>query len=319
MAGKVVITDHSFPSLDPQREVIEAAGFQLRAVEPKCTKEEEVISSCADADVLLVQWAPITRRVLKSLPNVRCVVRYGIGVDNVDLVAAKDLGVTVANVPEYCVEEVSDHAMAMILPLCRRAVQTSKIAAQGGWGIGDLWPIPGIAGQTLGLVSLGKIARAVARKAGAFGFKVIAFDPYAPDSVFAEARVARVDLDTLLRTSDVISLHCPLIPETKYLIDKAAIAKMKAGVVLINTARGPVVCEPDVIEALQSGKISGAGLDVFEVEPLPKDSPLRSLPNVILTPHIASASVTSVNLLPVQVAESARDFLQGKRPKSTLV
>lgn len=319
MSSRVVITDHSFPTLDPQRQVVEAAGFQLRAVTPNCTKEEDVIRNCADADVLLVQWAPITRRVLESLPNVKCVVRYGIGVDNVDLEAAKELGVTVANVPEYCVEEVSDHVMAMVLPLCRRAVQVSRIIEQGGWGIGDLWPIPGIAGLTLGLVGLGKIARAVARKAKPFGFKLVAFDPYVTDSVSAEAGVTRVDLDTLLRTSDVISLHCPLAPETRHLIDKVAIEKMKRGVVLINTSRGPVVDEQAVSEALKSGKLSGAGLDVFEVEPLPKDSPLRSLPNVILTAHIAAASVTSVDLLPVQAAESARDFLLGKRPKSTLV
>jgi D-3-phosphoglycerate dehydrogenase len=319
VAGKVVITDHTFSSITAQQEVIEGGGFELAAVEPNCTTEEDVISNCADADVLLVQWAPISRRVLESLPKVRCVVRYGIGVDNVDLGAAKALGVTVANVPEYCVEEVSDHAMAMILPLCRRMVQMNRIISDGGWGIGDLWPIPRIAGLTLGLIGFGNIARRLAQKAGGFGFHVIAFDPLLPDSVFVEEKVERTHLDRLIETSDVVSLHCPLVPETRHLINKDAIDRMKPGVVIINTARGAIVNEQDLVEGLQSGRISGAGLDVFEAEPLQADSPLRTLPNVILTPHIASASVTSGALLPVQAAEAARDFLQGKRPRSTLV
>ncbi len=319
MPGKVIITDHTFSTIQPQIDVMKAAGFEMTVAETKCTTEDDVINNSQGAEVLMVQWAPITRRVLESLAGVKCVVRYGIGVDNVDLAAAKDLGVTVANVPEYCVEEVSDHALAMILPLCRRAIQMSRIITEGGWGIGDLWPIPGIAGLTLGLVSFGKIARRVAQKAKVFGFKIIAFDPYASDSAFAEEGVERVDLDTLIETADIISLHCPLVPETKHLIDTAAIEKMKPGVVLINTARGPVVNEFDLIEALKSGKISGAGLDVFEVEPLPADSPLRGMPNVIATAHAASASATSVNRLQVQAAEAARDFLQGKRPKSVLV
>ena len=159
----------------------------------------------------------------------------------------------------------------------------------------------------------------MAQKAKAFGFKIIAFDPYADDQTFTETGVERVDLDTLLKTADVISLHCPLVPETKHLINKAAIEKMKAGVILVNTARGRVVSEPDLIEALKSGKIVAAGLDVFEVEPLPEDSPLRGLPNVFLTGHLAANSATAADLLPIQAAETIRDFLQGKRPKSALV
>ena len=314
-----IITDHGFPSIDLQRHVIESAGFRLEAIQPICKTEDDIIRTCGGADVLLVQWAPVTRRVLQALPNVRCIVRYGVGVNNFDLDAAKDLGVCAANVPDFCVEEVSDHAMAMILSLCRRIPQDHHQIARGGWGVNCLRPIPAPSELTLGLVSFGKIARRVATKAAVFGFNVAAFDPFLPDAAFSDMGVTRVDFDTLLATSDLISLHCPLVAETTHLIDEKAIAKMKPGAILINTSRGPVVCEPDLIAALRSGRIHSAGLDVFEQEPPPADSPLRAMPNVLLTSHAASVSEKAVDLLQVKAAEAARDFLLGKRPVSALV
>jgi D-3-phosphoglycerate dehydrogenase len=317
--NKAIITDHGFPSIEIQRRIVESAGFGLDEIQPICRTEDDVIRTCGEADVLLVQWAPVTRKVLQALPRVRCIVRYGVGVNNFDLDAAKDLGVCAANVPDFCVEEVSDHAMAMILSLCRRIPQDHHQIAHGGWGVNLLRPILAPSDLTLGLVSFGKIARRTAAKAKAFGFSIIAFDPFVDDLVFKEHDVRRVDLDTLLQLSDVISLHCPLVSETTHLINRTTIAKMKPGVILINTSRGPVVCEPDLIDALESQKMRGAGLDVFEQEPLPADSPLRRLPNVILTSHAASVSERAVETLQVKAAEAARDFLQGKRPKSALV
>jgi D-3-phosphoglycerate dehydrogenase len=316
---KAVITDHGFPSIDVQRRIIKSAGFQLEEIQPICKTEDDLVRTCGDADALLVQWAPVTRRVLQALPRVKCIVRYGVGVNNFDLEAARDLGVCAANVPDFCVEEVSDHAMAMILSLCRRIPQDHHQIAHGGWGVNQLRPIPAASSLTLGLVSFGKIARRVATKAKVFGFTVIAFDPFVARAAFEEHEAQGVDLETLFARSDVLSLHCPLVSETTHLVRRETIAKMKPGLILINTSRGPVVNEPDLIEALLSGRIHGAGLDVFEQEPPPQDSPLRRLPNVLLTSHAASVSEKAVELLQIKAAEAARDFLQGKRPVSALV
>jgi D-3-phosphoglycerate dehydrogenase / 2-oxoglutarate reductase len=315
----VLITDHVFPAIDLQRRVIESAGFTLEEVKPICKAEDEVIQKCGRADVLLVQWAPITRRVLESLPQVRGVVRYGIGVDNIDLQAAKDLGRMVSNVPHYCQDEVSDHAISMILSLARRIPHDDYQIKHGGWGIGPFLPIPAFADLTFGLVGFGSIARKVSEKARPFRFRQIASDPVVPAEVFTNYGVDRVDLDTLLRTADIISLHCPLFAETRHMINAGSIARMKPGTILVNTARGPLVNEADLVAALKAGRIVGAGLDVFEIEPLAADSPLRSLPNVILTSHAASVSTRAVDLLQVQAAEAACDILLGKRPAGALV
>jgi D-3-phosphoglycerate dehydrogenase / 2-oxoglutarate reductase len=316
---KVVVSDSTFPSLDLQRGVIEAAGFELREAQPKCLNEDDVIARCADADALLVQWAPITRRVLKALPNLKGVVRYGVGVDNIDLEAARELRIGVANIPTYCLEEVSNHAMAMMLSLARRIPQDHAGIVQGEWGVGPYLPIPAFLDMTLGLVSFGAIARRVARKAKAFGFHIVAADPFVDESVFAQEGVDRVDMETLFKTADIISLHCPLVPSTTHLIRRETIATMKPGALIINTSRGPVIREADLVEALATGKVLAAGLDVFEREPLPADSPLRAMRNVLLTSHAASVSLRAVEALQVKAAESARDFLEGKRPEGALV
>lgn len=316
--GRVVVTDHNFPSIDQERKIIESAGFQFEEIAPICKTEEDVIQRCGDADVLMVQWATITRRVLDTLKQVKCVVRYGVGVNNIDLQAARERRVTVANVPDYCQEEVSNHTLAMILSLGRRIPQDNSQILRGGWGINPFRPIPAFSDMTLGLVGFGPIARKVARKAEAFGFQMIAFDPFVPDSEFIEKAVPRVDWTTLVRTADIISLHCPLTPETTHLVNKEVIATMKSGTILINTSRGPVVKEADLIEALASGRIGGAGLDVFEEEPLPPDNSLRNFSNVILTSHAASVSEKAALMLQVKAAQAARDFLEGKRPATAL-
>ena len=315
---KVVVTDHGFPSLDPERRVLEAAGIELAEIKPICKTEKEVIRGCQDADVLLVQWAPVRRRALEALPKVRCMVRYGVGVDNFDLQAAKDLGVVAANVPDYCVEEVSNHALSMVLSLCRRIPQDHHQLAHGGWGVGPFRPIPACTDLVLGLVGFGRIARRVADKARVFGFGLMAFDPLAPEALFAQQGAERVELEDLLRRADIVSLHCPLVPETTHLIRTETIGLMKPTAILVNTSRGPVVAEADLVEALQSGRILAAGLDVFEKEPLPADSPLRGMPNVLLTSHAASVSEKAVASLQTKAAEAARDFLQGRRPASAL-
>ena len=316
---KVIISDHTFPSLDLQKNVLDSAEIELVDIQPICVTEDDVIERCGGADVLLVQWAPITRRVLKSLPHLKGVVRYGIGVNNIDLTAAKELGIGVANIPTYCLEEVSNHALAMMLGLGRRIPQDHYRIVHGEWGIGPLLPIPAFIDMTVGLIGFGAIARRVAHKAKCFGFQIIASDPYVEDAIFTENGVKRVELDALLSSADIISLHCPLVSETAHMINRSTINKMKRGVVIVNTSRGPLITEADLIEALQSNHVVGAGLDVFEEEPLAKDSVLRTLPNVLLTSHAASVSIRAVDLLQTKAAESARDFVQGKRPEGALV
>ena len=319
MLSTALITDHAFADVDLQRQVLAAAGFTLEEVKPNCKAEDEVIQNCGHADVLLVQWAPITRRVLEMLPRVRGVVRYGIGVDNIDVRSARELGRIVSNVPNYCQEEVSDHTIAMILSLALRISHDLDQIKRGGWGVGPFLPIRAFSDVTLGLIGFGSIARKVSEKAKAFRFRQIAFDPVVPAEAFARFHVEPVDRETLLRSADIISLHCPLVPETRHMINAESIAKMKPGVLLVNTARGPLVKEADLVTALKTGKICGAGLDVFEAEPLAANSPLRTLPNAILTSHAASVSTRAVELLQIQAAEAARDILLGKRPVGALV
>lgn len=316
---RVIITDHSFPHVDLEREIIESAGFALETIQPICKTEDDIIRACGKADALLVQWAPVTRRVLEALPNVRCIVRYGVGVNNFDLDAARDLGVVAANVPDFCVEEVANHALAMILSLCRRIPQDHHQILQGGWGVNPFRPIYALTELTLGLVSFGKIARNLARKAATLGFAIIAQDPYVDKSVFEEYQTERVEFAELIEGADIVSLHCPLIPETTHLMNREVFSRMKPGAILVNTSRGPVVHEEALIEALKAGTLGGAGLDVFEEEPLPPGSPLRTFPNVILTSHAASVSEKAVELLQRKAAEAARDFLEGKDPVSRLV
>ncbi len=314
-----IMTDNGYESLEIERRILADAGIQMQVSDPPCRTEDDVIKACGDARVLMVLWAPMTRRVFESLPQVKCVVRYGIGVDNVDLAAAKDLGVCVANVPDFCVDEVSDHAMAMMLSLGRRMKLNEAHVLNGGWAVEPGGPGIAFRGRTLGLVGFGKISRRLAEKAKAFGLEILAYDPPAPEALFTELGVERVSLESLLSRSDIVSLHCPLMPETRHLMNRDTFALMKPGALLINTARGPVVNEPDMIEALRSGKLAAAGLDVFETEPLPQDSPLRGMDNVFLTAHVAAISDKSLERLHMRVAEAARDFMQGKRPASALV
>lgn len=316
---RVIITDHSFPHVDLEREIIESAGFALETIQPICKTEDDIIRACGKADALLVQWAPVTRRVLEALPNVRCIVRYGVGVNNFDLDAARDLGVVAANVPDFCVEEVANHALAMILSLCRRIPQDHHQILRGGWGVNPFRPIYALTELTLGLVSFGKIARNLARKAATLGFAIIAQDPYVDKGIFEIYQTERVEFAELIERADIVSLHCPLIPETTHLMNRDVFGRMKPGAILINTSRGPVVHEEALIEALKAGTLGGAGLDVFEEEPLPPSSPLRTFANVILTSHAASVSEKAVELLQRKAAEAARDFLEGKDPVSRLV
>ncbi len=287
--------------------------YELVATE--ASSEDKLIANVRDTDVVLVAMAQITRRVLENLPRCRCVVRYGIGLDNLDLEAATDHGIVVAHVLDFCTEEVSNHAIALLLATARRLLPLHRDIAAGRWRSEQVRGMAPVHGQTLGIVGFGNIGRAVGRKGLAFGLRVLAHDPHCDRRAAAEMGVKLVPLGELLAEADYVSLNTPLMPETRHLIGAAELKAMKSTAVLINTARGPVVDEAALVEALAKGEIAAAGLDVFEEEPLPTDSPLCRLDNVVLTPHVGSVSPEAMRQLRQEVGRAAGDVLRGRWPK----
>jgi D-3-phosphoglycerate dehydrogenase / 2-oxoglutarate reductase len=308
----IAVTDSPFPSLDPVKAALKRLDPEI--VMAKSPSVEDILSVARDADAIIVCYAKLTGDLLRELTRCKAIGRTGLGVDNIDLPAAKERGITVTYVPDYCLHEVSDHAVALLLALARKIPLANKVVQSGRWELGPIVPIRRLVGQTLGLVGFGNIPRLVAPKAQAFGLKVVAFDPYAPAEVFTAAGAESVSFDRLLQTSDFISVHAPLTPETRGLLNAAAFAKAKKGVLIINTARGPLIDEPSLIAALDSGQVGGAALDVVTVEPLAKDSPLLGRDNVILTPHTAYYSVEALQELQTKAATDVARVLSGEKP-----
>ena len=310
----VAITDYVFPSLEPEQRVLAPLGVELRPAQ--CKSEEEIIELAQGADGVLNCYAKMTARVIEKLSRCKIIARYGIGVDNVDLGAATRAGIVVTNVPDYCIDEVSDHALALLLSLARRVVSADSAVKAGAWDVVAHAGIRRLRGQTLGLVGFGKIASAVAAKAQTFGLRVLACDPYLDSKAMARHGVESVDFDGLLAESDAISIHVPLSPETRNLIGASELARMKPTAFLINTSRGGIVDELALATALKESRLGGAALDVLAVEPPPLDHPLRKLPNVILTPHLAFYSRESVIELQTKAAEEVARALKGEPPRS---
>ena len=313
---KVVITDCDFGDLEDQLQVLESMGVKPVVLQA-WDDEERVIAECRDADAVLNQYAQINRRVLSAMERCRIVVRYGIGVDTIDVPAATELGIYVANVPDYGVDEVANHAMAMILACARRLFAYDRGVKAGLWGYKIGKPVLRLKGQTLGLLSFGRIARDVAAKAKGFGLEILAFDPLLPDRMFEEHGARRAaSVEEVLRRADFLSVHSPLPPETRHLIGERELKMMKPTAYLINTSRGAVVDEAAVYRALSDGWIAGAALDVLETEPVSPGNPLLGLENVILTPHAAFYSEESLRDLQRKAAEEVARVLRGEKPKS---
>jgi D-3-phosphoglycerate dehydrogenase len=268
----------------------------------KSANADDILAVAKDADAILVTYAKLTREILMQLTKCKAIGRFGLGVDNIDLLAAKEKGIAVNYVPDYCIREVSDHAMALLLALIRKIPLSNKLVQSGRWEIPAVVPIRRIEGMVLGLVGFGNIPRLVAGKAKAFGIKVVAYDPYAKPKIFKAAGVESVDFDTLLKTSDYVSVHAPLLPATRGLMNAETFAKMKKGAYIVNTARGPLIDEPALIAALDSGHLGGAGLDVVAAEPLAKDSGLLGRDNVIISPHTAFYSIEALTELQTKCA-----------------
>jgi D-3-phosphoglycerate dehydrogenase / 2-oxoglutarate reductase len=308
---KVAVTDHTFESLDPEKAILEPLGYQL--VVGQCRRPEELTDLVGDADAVITQFAPVNAAVIGTMRQARVIARYGIGVDNVDLDAARARGIPVCNVPGFCTDEVADHTLALILALTRQVVTHCQQVRGGGWGgVVPLEAMVTLKHLTVGILGFGRIGREVAARLRGFKCALVGHDPVVPAAEFEQAGVAAVDLEGLLRRSDVLALHCPSNAATRRLINQAALAKMKRGALLINGARGDVVDTAALIEALRSGHLGGAGLDVCDPEPLPVDNPLRRMANVIITPHVAAASVPAVSNMRTIVAQTVARALRGE-------
>jgi D-3-phosphoglycerate dehydrogenase len=276
---------------------------------------EEILRVAAPADALLVTYAKITGDMIGQMKRCRIISRFGIGVDNVDLDAATAAGIVVTKVPDYCIDEVSDHAMALLLALVRKIPASNAQVHAGRWEMKAVVPIHRLRGRVLGLVGFGRIPQLVAPKAKAFGLRVIVYDPFVPADVLARERVDQVDFDELLAESDYVSIHTPLLPETRNLFSTEAFGRMKPGAYLINTARGPIVDDQALAKALDAGQLAGAALDVMPTEP-PVGSPLLGRENVIITPHTSFYSEESLLELQRKAAQEVADVLSGKPPKN---
>ena len=308
---KVVITDSYHPTLDAEREELQEIDADL--ILEQCRTEDEIIAATRDADAVMVQHANISRRVVEHLEKCQIIARYGVGFDNVDVAAATECGIMVSNVPDYCIDEVSSHAIALLMACSRKIVQLSNSVKAGQWTYMVAEPVYKMIGQTLGIAGLGRIGSAAARKGLGLGLKVQAYDPYVFET---DLDVVFVDFDILLRTSDFVSIHAPLTDETYHMFGKNEFEKMKKGAFLVNTARGPIVDGAALYEALEASEIAGAGVDVMEQEPISQDDPLLKLDNFIITPHTAWYSEAAQNLLQREAARAVLAVLKGGRPRS---
>lgn len=308
----VLITDYNYPDNEIEREALIVWNADTYAAQ--CLTPEDVVDAGREADALIAQNAPITADVLTALSECRVVARYGIGVDNIDVTTATDRGVAVVNVPSYCEDEVSDHALAMLLAWARRLPHYTTEVRQGTWDWKTGRPIRRLRGQVLGCLGFGKIARLLAGKAQALGLRVLAHDPFIQDSTFEAMQVEKVPFNELLRYSDFLSVHVPLTQNTHHLVDATALGKLKASACIINTSRGPVIDQRALAEAIRDGRLAGACLDVLEDEP-PKDGdPLIPLEQVLLSPHVAWYSEESQQDLRRSVAEDVGRALNGLLP-----
>lgn len=314
MSTKVLITDYVWPSTDPERAVLEAAGIEL-VVAPD-TSENTLAELAKDVDAIMFCFAQVTAKVLESATKCKIAARYGIGVDNVDIPRATELGIVVTNVPDYCMDEVTDHALGMILALNRRLVPHTREVVQGGWNDVALnQPMHRTRGATMGIVGYGRIGRSLAAKAVGFGMNILAYDPMIePGSDVEGASVTT--LDELLEKSDFVSLHVPLLPSTENMISAPELAKMKPGSIIVNCARGGLIDEHALASALESGHIAGAGLDVVEPTPPDPSSPLLAQENVIITPHTAFFSQASTVELEERTAGEVVRVLAGEKPEN---
>jgi D-3-phosphoglycerate dehydrogenase / 2-oxoglutarate reductase len=306
----VVQIDRS-PELEPytdDRATLAAAGGQLRTAES--VDAEDVVTAAADADVVWLGWGPdLTREILAALPRCRLAVRWGVGYEQIDTAAATELGIAVANAPTYGTADVAEHAIGLLFAAAKRIAWAHEQIRAGGWPAMEAGNVHRIAGRTLGIIGVGRIGSATARRALGLGIRVIGYDIARSDAELREIGVVPVDLDTLAATADYVSVHVPYSPGNHHLVDAAVIGRFRRGTILVNTSRGRVLDQAAVAAALHDGHLAGAALDVYENEPLPADDPIRSAPNVVLTPHVASFSDEAYADLHVEMCRTTIEFM----------
>jgi len=308
---KIVITDCDHPSVEIEKAILREIDPEL--ILANCNTEDEVIEAAKDADGIINQYAPMNRRVIESLKRCKVIARYGVGVDNIDVEAATEHKIIVANVPDYCVDEVSTHALALILACARGITLLDRKIRDKKWDFTLAKPLFRTQGKTLGLFGLGRIARMVAQKASGFGIKIIAYDPYVSK---VNLGVKLVELSQLLTDSDFVSIHVPLTAETRHSFGENELKKMKKTAYLINTSRGSIIDEKALYQALKNRWIAGAALDVMEKEPPDWNSSLLQLDNLIITPHISFYSEESYVELKTKVAQAVLSVLKGELPRA---
>jgi D-3-phosphoglycerate dehydrogenase len=307
----VAITDYSFPNLEIEASILSAAGAEI------CSGNDKQIpalkSLVAEADAVITQFAPLTAEVIAAMQRAQVIVRYGIGVDNVDLAAARERGIPVCNVPDYCIDEVADHTLAFILGVTRQLVPNTLHVREGRWGLATpLDQLRTLRDQTVGIVGFGRIGREVASRLAPFKSRRLVCDAFVPAEAIRAAGCEPVTLDELLAKADIVTLHCPSTPQTKKLLNLDSLARTKRGAVVINLARGDLIDTAALVAALESGHLSAAAIDVCDPEPIPADSPLRLMQNVIAASHIASASPKAVRTLRETAARIAAMALRGE-------
>jgi D-3-phosphoglycerate dehydrogenase / 2-oxoglutarate reductase len=309
-------------AMELERGILGAAGFELRAAQ--CRDVPALLEAARGAAGIMMWpqiWLPrISEGVIGALNGCRAIVTYSVGFDHIDLGAAKERGIGVSNTPDWCVDEVANHVMTLLLAANKKLALNDRTLRAGRWDHRALRPLHRITGQTLGLVGVGRIGAAVAARARPFGLRTVAYDPFVSAERVASLGAEPLDsLDALLEASDYVSLHVPLTPATRHLIGAEQLARMRPGAYIINAARGPVVDERALVEALRAGWIAGAALDVYEHEPLASDSPLLALDNVTLTPHCASYSEEGYVERRQKAAEEIVRYLSGRPPRTPLI
>lgn len=314
MTAKVVVTDYTFPDLAAERKAADAAGAEF--VAGQCRSEADVAELVRDADVVAVQFAPFGAAAAQAVKPGATIIRYGVGYNNIDLAAASEAGLKVGYVPDYCADEVADHTAASILALLRKLVALDASVRQGEWeAVAVSKPLKPFAQTHVGFFGMGQIGRAVLARLGGFGFRFMVSDPGLDAESASDLGVTLVDAETLLRTADIVTLHAPATAETTGFFNAERLARMQSHAMIVNTARGQLIVEADLAQALKDGVIAGAALDVFEAEPLPADSPLRAAPNLLLSPHAAWYSDAAIARLQQLVAEDIARALSGQAPR----
>jgi len=315
MPYKVVVTDYGFSDLNLEKEALAPLDVVLEGVQ--CRTVEQVAAAVADADVVITQFAPVREAAIAAMKKARAIIRYGIGVDNVDLAAAASRKIPVCNVPDYCIDEVADHTLALMLALTRQIVTNARVVRNGEWKSAvPASAFHSLRNLTVGVVGFGRIGRAVVQRLVPFGCKILVSDPVVSTAAVQSSGAELVKLEELLQKSDVVTLHCPSMAATRGMINRQSLTLMKEGSLLVNASRGDLVVTEDAIEALRLGRLSGAAFDVTNPEPLPVDSPLRSLPQVIVNSHLASVSAQAVQRLRETVCSIALAALKGQPIKN---